>query len=152
VVEPLQFLFGGRAGLGVEHTDGAQHVAVRRHHGRSGVEANVAVPRHEGIVFKPLVVGGVLHHEPLGVSEGLHAEGGIQVELRHVKAHAGLVPLAVVLDEGDQPNWGVEEAGGQVRDAVEGVFRRAFEDVVAAQGPEAAGVQAHVLSVRRRRR
>jgi hypothetical protein len=66
----------------------------------------------------------------------MHTEGGVQVQFRDIKANAGLVPLPIRLDKGDQADGGVEEAGGQVRDAVEGLRRGGVENIVSGEGAE----------------
>ena len=74
-LEPSRLAFAERrAGLSIDHAQGSQSIALRRDQGRAGVETDVWRTRHQRVVTKPLVGGGVRHHADRVRTNGVLAE------------------------------------------------------------------------------
>ena len=121
--------------LDIDHAQGAQRVAVRRHERRARVEADMGLAGDEGIVAEALVFPRIRDLEDAGVRDGVGAERDGSLGLPHaVEAVLGLEPLSVLVDQRDQRHRRTADLRRQQRQVVERPFRRGVENAIAPEG------------------
>jgi hypothetical protein len=98
----------------------------------AGIEADERRSGDERIVREARVGEGVGDDERPVAVEGVRAEGHAARRLAPVQAEAGLVPLPVRVDQGDQRDRHGEGAPGDAGDAIEALLRRCIEEAQAA--------------------
>ena len=138
--EPRQgraLIVGQVARDAVDHAQRADAAAVRRDEGCPGVKPDVRGARHQGIVDKPGIQGGIgdLHH--LGRADGVVAERQLPRGLGGGQADPALEPLPVGIEEGDERNGRAANLRSQDREVVEHVFRGRIQNFVALKLGEA---------------
>src|SRR5262245_32507385 len=102
----------------VGDAQGADAAAVRQRERSAGVEPDA---EREGgrVLGEPRVLDGIrdLHH--IRAEDGVRAERLIALGLRDVDPDAGLEPLTVAVDEGDQRDRDAEALARPARELVE---------------------------------
>jgi hypothetical protein len=117
----------------VHHAERAEPAAIRRGQWHAGVETDHRLAGDQRIVQEARIDRGVLDHHHAVLADRMAAEIAETVGLRDIKAMARLEPLAVGIDQADQGDRDVEQAGGKTRDTVETLLGRRVEDVQAEQ-------------------
>lgn len=143
--QPLQRrVVGPGAWPVVEDAQRSQVMAVLGGQGGAGVEAQVGRARDQGIVDEARVGRGVLdHHDGLRPQlYGVTAKGLVARRFGGFDTHPGLEPQALLVDEGDHGDRGVEQVRGQASQSVDRRVRLGVQD---AEGPQ--GVQPERLAI-----
>ena len=122
-----------RAGLMVEHADGADRQPLGRFQQRARIETQVRLARDERIAGKAPVLRRVGHLEILLLQQRLGAEGSLDRRLAYAQADLGLKELAAVADEVHDRDRHLADRGGEFGDLVERALARGVEHVVPRQ-------------------
>jgi hypothetical protein len=92
------------------------------------------------MVGEARVLQGVFDEEEVGLSDGVAAKGEFEGKLALGYAEGGDVPLAVVVNEGDDTDGNFADGGGEADEFVELGFGLGVEEVEAMDGGETLGV------------
>lgn len=140
----------------VEHADRADPLPARCDQGRARVEAQAQLALHHGEVAEARVAGGVRHHHHALPPDRVGAEGFRPRRHREGETVTRLEPLRVLAEDRHSGHRGIEQGGGQGRDAVEVGIRRGIGEPVGCQLPQAlllvrrgsarAGIRNHHVS------
>ena len=105
------------AWLMVNDTQRSQRRVLRSDQRRTRIKADAWITRDQRILREAFILRGIRHDEQVAVMQGVSAESDIARRLRHFCADPRLVPLAMLIDQGDHGNRGsanLRRQGGQI--------------------------------------
>ena len=120
----------------IDKAEGAHLVATGDMQRRSGIETDVGVPQHQGIVGETWIPGRILHHEDLFAEDGMATEGDVAWSLLRIQTTAGLEPLPFLIHQGDERDGHLEHVARHPGNAIETLLRRAIQNGETAQAIE----------------
>ena len=113
-------------------------MALWRDERSSGIKANPRFTGDQGIVSKPRVLCRVRDHQDfIWREQRVGAEGRVPGGLAYIEAHRCLEPLPFLIDETDEGDRRAAELCGEADKIIAGRFRRAVQNLIAAQRFEA---------------
>lgn len=122
-----------RPGLGVQNAQGAQGQAAGRLQQPPRIEAQPRLLMNQRIAVEPGVPCRIRHHQPVLIQQGVGAEGGRQRRLAHAQPDLGLEPLPSGVDQIDDRDRGLADAGDQGHHVVKGGLARRIKNAVVSQ-------------------
>jgi hypothetical protein len=141
VGEALRVVVGEAPGPSVEEAERAHARPPRAaEEGNARVEAHAGFARHQGVVVKAWVVGGVFDDEGGVTLNGVPAEAHVARGLRDVEPRAPAEPLAAFIDEADQRDGHAEEPTDQPEQVIEAVVGGQVELCELAQTSQTVGL------------
>ncbi len=129
VDQDAQLVGRERAHAVAERAQGADCQSATRADRHAGVEADVRRARHQRVVGKARVAGGVGDDQRLVLQDGVGAEGVFARRFAGLEADPRLEILALGVHEGEQRNRHLQHAADEAGDAVEDFFGFGVEQV-----------------------
>lgn len=123
-----------RSRLAIHHAQRSQRVAIGCYQRRAGVEADVRLLGHEGIVDETLVAAGIVDfHHVVAMENGVRAEGNFPRRSREAGPDFRFEPLTRFVHERNQRDRSLADRGGDQGEVVERLFWRRVEHVESAK-------------------
>ncbi len=120
--QPQQALALGLGELAWDCVDDAQRavdMAAAAHQRRAGVEAHVRLAQHQRVVHEARIGAQVGHFQQPAVLQRVRAQRHVPGRLRQAQADARLEPLPLLVDQADQRDRRLAQAGGEPGQIIE---------------------------------